>query len=49
MMLVSWEERVHICQIIKSEFYIEIEKKGDNFEGKYWLISIFASSNEHIL
>lgn len=39
---------MRICQMIKSEFYIEVEIKGDGFEEKYLLIFIYASSNEHI-
>lgn len=32
-LLVFWGEKVHICQMIKSDFCIEIEVKGEGFKG----------------
>lgn len=34
-MLVGWEEMMRICQMNKSEFCIEVEIEGDDFQGKY--------------
>lgn len=47
-LLIFWGERVHICQMIKPEFCIEVEVKGKIFVGKCWVIFIYASTNDNI-
>lgn len=47
-LLIFWGERVQICQMIKPEFYIEVEVKGERFVGKCWVICLYASTDDNI-
>lgn len=42
-MLIFWKDSVQISQIIKTDFCIEVEVAGDVFEGKCWVVFIYAS------
>lgn len=47
-MLIFWGERVNICQMIKLDFSIEVKVEGEGFEGKIWIVFIYASTEDHI-
>lgn len=47
-MLLFWGENVKICQLVKSEFCMEVEMEGKDFEGKYWVIFVYASTDDNI-
>lgn len=47
-MLIFWGERVNICQMIKSDFSIEVKVEGEGSEGKIWVVFIYASTEDHI-
>lgn len=48
-MLVAWGEKVSICQIIRSEFCIEIQIERDDFERRFWIILIYASAMDQTM
>lgn len=35
-MLLFWSENVKVCQLIKSEFCLEVEIEGPDFVGTWW-------------
>lgn len=43
-LLVFWGETIQVHQIIKLDFCMELEIEGEGFEGKCWLIFIYAST-----
>lgn len=47
-LLIFWGERVQICQIIKSEFCIEVEVKREEFVGKCWAIFTYVNTDDNI-
>lgn len=47
-LLIFWRERVPICQVIKSEFCIEVEVEEERFVGKCWVIFIYTSTDDNI-
>lgn len=47
-LLIFWGDNVKICQMLKFDFCIEIEVESDSFEGKFWLIFLYASTNDNI-
>lgn len=42
-----WGDKVSICKIERSEFSIEVEVEGKDFEGKWWLIFVYLSPEEN--
>lgn len=47
-LLFFWGENVQIYQLVKSEFYIEVEIEGEDFKGKCWIIFTDASTDDNI-
>lgn len=47
-LLIFWGENVQVSQMIKSTFCIDVEMEGDGFEGKCWVIFIYASTDVNI-
>lgn len=44
-MLLLWSENVRVCQLIKSEFCLEVEIEGPNFIGSWWIVFVYASTD----
>lgn len=44
-LLVFWSDKVQVYHIIKSDFCMELEIEGDDFEGKCWIVFLYASTD----
>lgn len=46
-MILLWRNSIQICQFIKNDFCMEVEIEGDGFEGRCWVVFIYASVEEY--
>lgn len=46
-LLLFWGDNFTICKIEKREFSIEVEVEGKDFAGKWWLIFMHLSPENH--
>lgn len=41
-LMMFWRDYVQICQIIKSDFCMQVEFEGEGFDGKCLVVFIYA-------
>lgn len=46
-LFLFWDDNLIICKIEKSEFSIEVEVEGKDFEGRWWVIFVYLSHENH--
>lgn len=47
-LLVFWGDRIHVHQMVKTDFSIELKVDGEGFKGKCWVIFLYASTESSI-
>lgn len=47
-LLLFWDAKVQVSKIVKSTFSIEVEVEGKDIEGKWWIIFIYLSPEDHL-
>lgn len=47
-LLVFWENNVAVSQIVMNEFSMELEIEGKDFQGKWWVIFVYLSTEDNV-